>query len=345
MFCVLQRQSKFSWSPPGEAEMPKKKTGARKKAENRKEREKQIRANRDHVEVAKHPCNVNMDCDKCQRKQKNRAFCYFCNAVQKLPICANCGKTKCMKSSDCVIKHPGIHSTGMGMVGAVCDFCEAWVCHSRKCLSTHACVCPLTDADCIECDRSVWDHGGRIFRCSFCQNFLCEDDQFEHQASCQILQAETFKCVSCNRLGQHSCLRCKACFCDEHAKSKVYKQEKGKAPPCPKCGHETQETKDLSMSTRTLKFGRQAGADEYDDDYDNGASGYDAYWKNLASGGQRDDYREEDEDEDDDYEEEDEEEEDDDDDDEEEEEEEEEGGGAEEKTAGSMAGLKLGESS
>lgn len=43
--------------------------------------------------------------------------------------------------------------------GAVCDFCEAWVCHSRKCLSTHACMCPLTDADCIECDRSVWDHG------------------------------------------------------------------------------------------------------------------------------------------------------------------------------------------
>lgn len=43
--------------------------------------------------------------------------------------------------------------------GAVCDFCEAWVCHSRKCLSTHACVCPLTDADCIECDRGVWDHG------------------------------------------------------------------------------------------------------------------------------------------------------------------------------------------
>lgn len=41
-----------------------------------------------------------------------------------------------------------------------------------------------------------------------------------------------------------------ACFCDEHAKSKVYKQEKGKAPPCPKCGHETQETKDLSMSSK-----------------------------------------------------------------------------------------------
>lgn len=40
--------------------MPKKKTGARKKAESRKEREKQSRANREHVDVAKHPCNSNM---------------------------------------------------------------------------------------------------------------------------------------------------------------------------------------------------------------------------------------------------------------------------------------------
>ncbi|KAK3573270.1 hypothetical protein QTP86_019236 [Hemibagrus guttatus] len=317
--------------------MPKKKTGARKKAENRKEREKQNRANREQIDVAKHPCNLSMDCDKCLRRQKNRAFCYFCASVQKLPMCAQCGKTKCMKSSDCVIKHPGIHSTGMGMVGAICDFCEAWVCHGKKCLSTHACSCPLSDADCIECDRSVWEHGGRIFRCSFCHNFLCEDDQFEHQASCQVLESETYKCVSCNRLGQHSCLRCKvsvqhspprgpaagsrthvamarACFCDEHARSKVFKQEKGKAPPCPKCGHQTQETKDLSMSTRTHKFGRQSGAD--DDSYYYGASGYDSYWKSTTTGGAADQEDEDDGDEDD-YEE-------DDDDDEEDEEDEEE---------------------
>lgn len=233
--------------------MPKKKTGARKKAENRREREKQLRASRSTVDLAKHPCNASMECDKCQRRQKNRAFCYFCNSVQKLPICAQCGKTKCMmKSSDCVIKHAGVYSTGLAMVGAICDFCEAWVCHGRKCLSTHACACPLTDAECVECERGVWDHGGRIFSCSFCHNFLCEDDQFEHQASCQVLEAETFKCISCNRLGQHSCLRCKACFCDEHTRSKVFKQEKGKQPPCPKCGHETQETKDLSMSSKLL---------------------------------------------------------------------------------------------
>ncbi|GAB1293354.1 Zinc finger protein 330 [Apodemus speciosus] len=238
--------------------MPKKKTGARKKAENRREREKQLRASRSTVDLAKHPCNASM------------------LGMRQM---SECGKTKCMmKSSDCVIKHAGVYSTGLAMVGAICDFCEAWVCHGRKCLSTHACACPLTDAECVECERGVWDHGGRIFSCSFCHNFLCEDDQFEHQASCQVLEAETFKCVSCNRLGQHSCLRCKACFCDEHTRSKVFKQEKGKQPPCPKCGHETQETKDLSMSTRSLKFGRQTGGEE-----GNGASGYDAYWKNLSS--------------------------------------------------------------
>ncbi|KAJ8383060.1 hypothetical protein SKAU_G00038380 [Synaphobranchus kaupii] len=65
----------------------------------------------------RHPCNSAMECDKCVRRQKNRAFCYFCTSVQKLPMCAQCGKTKCMKSSDCVIKHPGVHSTGMAMVG------------------------------------------------------------------------------------------------------------------------------------------------------------------------------------------------------------------------------------
>ena len=80
------------------------------------------------------------------------------------------------------------------MQGAICDFCEGWVCHSRKCLTTHACTCPLTDSVCLECERGVWEHGGRVFKCSFCDSFLCEDDQFEHQASCQKLEGESFKC-------------------------------------------------------------------------------------------------------------------------------------------------------
>lgn len=33
------------------------------------------------------------------------------------------GKTKCMKSSDCVIKHPGIHTTGMAMVVSCLQVC------------------------------------------------------------------------------------------------------------------------------------------------------------------------------------------------------------------------------
>ena len=77
----------------------------------------------------------------------------------------------------------------------------------KKCISTHACECPLQNSECIECKRGVWDHGGRMFKCSFCTGFLCEDDQFEHQAKCQVLDSENYKCGSCNKLGQWSCLK------------------------------------------------------------------------------------------------------------------------------------------
>ncbi|BFZ15053.1 hypothetical protein BsWGS_18092 [Bradybaena similaris] len=209
--------------------------------------------------------NNRMECDQCKRTQKNRAFCYFCN---NLPACAQCGKTKCMsKGGDCAVKYSGQYVTGLGLVGAVCDFCEAWVCHSKRCLQTHACTCPLADAICHECKRGVWDHGGRLFTCSFCSKFLCEDDQFEHQASCQVLESENYKCLSCNKLGQYSCLRCKQCYWDDHVRRKGFKYTKGQAIPCPKCGSDTQEVKELSMSTRSYKYGRQQlGAGEDDDE-------------------------------------------------------------------------------
>nr|CAI5835443.1 unnamed protein product [Callosobruchus analis] len=235
--------------------MPKKKTGQRKKAEKQRLRQKEIRTAKENVQLAEHPCNIPMECEKCHRKQKNRAFCYFCQSVQRLPVCAQCGKMKCMlKTGDCVIRHPGVYTTGMGMVGAICDFCEAWVCHGRKCLQTHACTCPLQDALCVECERAVWDHGGRIFKCSFCTSFLCEDDQFEHQASCQVLESENYKCQSCNKLGQYSCLRCKTCYCEDHVRRKGFKYEKNKAIPCPKCGYDTSQTKDLSMSSEYIFY-------------------------------------------------------------------------------------------
>ncbi|OWF44205.1 Zinc finger protein 330 [Mizuhopecten yessoensis] len=260
--------------------MPKKKTGQRKKADKQKERQKGIRSGNTEKPLPERPCNFVMvrfniipygsfsrpnflppsqrvgadieECDQCRRIQKNRAFCYFCAAVQRLPVCAQCGKQKCMaKMGDCVIKHSGQFTTGLGMVGAVCDFCEAWVCHGRKCLTTHACTCPLQDAVCTECQREVWSHGGRVFKCSYCMKFLCEDDQFEHQASCQQLDTESFKCkcASCNRLGQFSCMRCKVCFCDDHVKRKGFKYVRGQPIPCPKCNFDTQETKDMSINS------------------------------------------------------------------------------------------------
>ena len=46
------------------------------------------------------------------------------------------------------------------------------------------------------------------------------------------------------------------------------KYDKNLPIPCPKCGYETDETKGLSMSTRTHKFGRQqhGGAEDDGDD-------------------------------------------------------------------------------
>ena len=51
------------------------------------------------------------------------------------------------------------HVPSLCLQGAICDFCEAFICHSKKCLTTHACECALRDGDCIECERGVWDHG------------------------------------------------------------------------------------------------------------------------------------------------------------------------------------------
>ena len=63
--------------------MPKKKTGQRKKHEKQMARQKEIRAKSDNRSIAQLPCNSNMECDKCQVKQKNRAFCYFCQNIQR----------------------------------------------------------------------------------------------------------------------------------------------------------------------------------------------------------------------------------------------------------------------
>lgn len=75
--------------------MPKKKTGQKKKADKQRLRQKGIRSGTRNI--AEEPCNFNMECDKCKKVQKNRAFCYFCQAAQRLPVCAACSKTKCLR--------------------------------------------------------------------------------------------------------------------------------------------------------------------------------------------------------------------------------------------------------
>ena len=59
---------------------------------------------------------------------------------------------------------------------------------------------------------------------------------------------------------------------DDHVWRKGVKKVRGQIPPCPKCGFETKETKQLSMSTRTTDYGRQS---KYDDDYDDDYYSYD----------------------------------------------------------------------
>ena len=34
---------------------------------------------------------MDMVCDQCDERQKSRAFCYFCDAMQRLPMCAQVG--------------------------------------------------------------------------------------------------------------------------------------------------------------------------------------------------------------------------------------------------------------
>ncbi|KAK2554320.1 Zinc finger protein 330-like protein [Acropora cervicornis] len=125
--------------------MPKKKTGARKKSDRQRERLRGIREARDRP-ITEYFCNVTMD--------------FLIHMTKKILLFIIIGKTKCMaKTGDCVVKHGTTFTTGFGMVGAICDFCEAFVCHSKKCLTTHACECALRGGECIECERGVWEHG------------------------------------------------------------------------------------------------------------------------------------------------------------------------------------------
>lgn len=59
--------------------------------------------------------------------------------------------------------------------------------------------------------------------------------------------------MSCNRLGQYTCMRCKICFCEDHVRRKGVKVDKNaKELPCPKCNYPVKETKDYSVSSESF---------------------------------------------------------------------------------------------
>ncbi|KAK8798817.1 hypothetical protein WA158_007901 [Blastocystis sp. Blastoise] len=233
------------------------------------------------------PCNGSMTCDECGLTQRNRAFCYFCHAVQRLPQCGECGRYKCLGIGDCVVKHGSSHVTGLKFVGAVCDYCETWICHSKECLSTHACNCPLCEytdqgympIKCQECHRTVWECGGSMFQCPSCKKVYCEEDHFEHEAMCQTLEMDDDKCISCGKRGQWTCLRCKINYCDIHVKQ-IFKLAPGEPFKCKRCRYELRDTSTLSLSVRKHEFGRQQRTvkdnnnSDSDDDYENGESSH-----------------------------------------------------------------------
>ena len=49
-------------------------------------------------------------------------------------MCGSCGMTKCMNKAPggCLVKHGAKYVTGIGICGAICDYCECFICHGRQ---------------------------------------------------------------------------------------------------------------------------------------------------------------------------------------------------------------------
>jgi hypothetical protein len=88
--------------------MPKKRTNAKRRATKHKARQQVIQSSFNRRTLGELPLNSSMECDKCRTRQKNRAFCYFCGQVQKLPMCAHCGESHAQEA--CARTHTHTHT-------------------------------------------------------------------------------------------------------------------------------------------------------------------------------------------------------------------------------------------
>ncbi|CAH2055573.1 unnamed protein product, partial [Iphiclides podalirius] len=236
--------------------MPKKKTGQRKKAEKQKQRQKEIRNAKDHVDIAQHPCNMPMECDKCQKKQKSRAFCYFCQALQRLPACAHCGKALAWWVQYVIFAR---HGCAMG--ASVLIRMPAHV-HLRM---------PFVLSVNVVYGNMV----GAYFAAVSVRVFYVKMTSLNTRLRAKCWSRKHINANRATGLGQYSCLRCKTCFCEEHVRRRGTKLDRRAAPPCPRCGFALLLTGELSMSTRSHRYGRQGAALADDDDYN--AGGYTGY--------------------------------------------------------------------
>lgn len=95
------------------------------------------------------------------------------------------------------------------------------------------------------------------------------------QASCTFLDSESYKCLSCARIGQYTCTRCKLAFCDNHLMRAGAKPlGKGEVPNCKKCSYQLKAVSDVSLSTRGYAYGRHGAGSEASTSYAVGEVGY-----------------------------------------------------------------------
>ena len=117
-----------------------------------------------------------------------RADAYCCVCVRACVRCLfACTCTCCPVHLPCA-------PHALHVQGAICDICEAFICHSRRCIVEHSCPCPLEGAVCFECKRGLQDQGvGLRF---FCHLLACRNARMRMLAIMRVIVCtQIYACV------------------------------------------------------------------------------------------------------------------------------------------------------
>ncbi|CAL4188451.1 unnamed protein product, partial [Meganyctiphanes norvegica] len=217
-------------------------------------------------------------CEKTEMRQKTRIFTIYANTIKRFVYTIY--QVKCSIEMRILPVQYSRIGTSLKASTNICIYS-----HSEN---------DLGYSEMYFCHKNIaafglWSHlkGGNQ-KCYFGHFLETVDCLYEREANNPIFK-ESYQSLSCNRHGQYSCLRCKVCYCEDHVRRKGFKYDNKQKIPCPKCGFDTEETKELSMSTRTHKFGRQQQVFADDE----GASGGFGFYGYPAGGGGGDEEPEE----------------------------------------------------